>query len=220
MAFVVCCHKAYFWDVWEAPSQGEWFEVRRFEDLTPAFLTSVRADVVFFTHWSRKVPAEIHEPWTCVNFHATPLPYGRGSSPVQHMILRGHEDTVLTAHRMVEELDAGPIYRQERVSLLGTGDEIYRRLARTMTAMIRELAVALPVPVPQRGPVEAFPRRTPAQSIIPPCLSLDRVFDVIRMLDVEGYPHACLEAQGYRLTFTHPVRRRDAVEAHVRIEAC
>ena len=75
---------------------------------------------VFFVHWSTRVPPEVYDHWECVNFHCTELPYGRGGHPIENLLLRGHAETVMTAHRVVEELDAGPIYaRQYRVPLDG-----------------------------------------------------------------------------------------------------
>ena len=40
----------------------------------------------------------------------TDLPYGRGGSPLQNLIINGHKETMMSALRCVQELDAGPIY--------------------------------------------------------------------------------------------------------------
>ena len=40
----------------------------------------------------------------------TDLPYGRGGSPLQNLIVRGHKHTMISAIKCVKELDAGPIY--------------------------------------------------------------------------------------------------------------
>ena len=39
----------------------------------------------------------------------TDLPYGRGGSPLQNLIVRGHKETKISAIKVVKELDAGPV---------------------------------------------------------------------------------------------------------------
>jgi methionyl-tRNA formyltransferase len=66
-----------------------------------------------------------------VNVHASLLPKYRGASPIQAAILAGDPETGVVTMRVVEELDAGPIYRQRRV-LIGEregADSLTRRLA-------------------------------------------------------------------------------------------
>ena len=53
---------------------------------------------------------EIIKRFECVCFHMADVPYGRGGSPLQNLIARGHRETKLTALRMVEDFDAGPVY--------------------------------------------------------------------------------------------------------------
>ncbi len=45
--------------------------------------------------------------------HPSLLPRWRGAAPVERAILAGDEETGVTIHRTVEELDAGPIAAQE-----------------------------------------------------------------------------------------------------------
>lgn len=48
-----------------------------------------------------------------VNFHPSPLPLGRGPWPMPWIILKGLAQGGITAHKIVEELDAGDILLQE-----------------------------------------------------------------------------------------------------------
>jgi hypothetical protein len=50
-------------------------------------------------HWSHLIPESIWGPCPTVIFHMTDLPYGRGGSPLQNLIQRGHSSTMLTALR-------------------------------------------------------------------------------------------------------------------------
>jgi methionyl-tRNA formyltransferase len=130
----------------------------------------------------------IHHRFRCVIFHMTDVPYGRGGSPLQNLIVRGQTDTVITAMQCVDEMDAGDVYLKRPLSLEGTAEEIFRRAAVLMADMSVELVETEPHPVPQTGPVTTFTRRTPADSVIDRDESVEELFDLIRMLDAEGYP--------------------------------
>ncbi len=74
---------------------------------------------IFFLHWSEKVPNQLLYEHECVCFHMTDVPYGRGGSPLQNLIERGHRETTLSALRMTEQFDAGPVYLKKALSLKG-----------------------------------------------------------------------------------------------------
>ena len=54
---------------------------------------------IIVPHWSQLIPESICGPWPTVIFHMTDLPYGRGGSPLQNLIQRGHSSTMLAAQR-------------------------------------------------------------------------------------------------------------------------
>jgi Methionyl-tRNA formyltransferase len=60
---------------------------------------------IFVPHWSHWIPEAIWSRWPTVIFHMTDLPYGRGGSPLQNLIQRGHSSTMLTALRRSAQLD-------------------------------------------------------------------------------------------------------------------
>lgn len=180
---------------------GRWHYVDAPEALTPERLQALGPRYVFFLHWSERVPSDVLGPFECVCFHMTDLPYGRGGSPLQNLIARGHRETQVTALRMTEAFDAGPVYLKRPMSLEGTAEEIFIRSSRLAADMIGEIVRSEPVPLPQQGEPVVFRRRTPEQSRIAGAMSLDRLYDHIRMLDAEGYPHAFLDLDGFRYTF-------------------
>jgi methionyl-tRNA formyltransferase len=197
---------------------GQWELVTRPSDLTIETIRRLAPRFVFFPHWSHKVPREILESAECVCFHETDLPYGRGGSPVQNLIARGHRATVVSALRMVEELDAGPVYLKRRLSLEGLGEEIFVRASKIIAEMIEEIVKTEPEPVDQAGDPTLFKRRTPDESKVSADLqTLEEVFDHIRMLDAEGYPRSFIEAGGFRFELSRPALRTDCVVADVRI---
>lgn len=171
----------------------------------------------FFLHWSDLVPEHVVETCECVCFHMTDVPYGRGGSPLQNLIGRGHDATVLTALRMVAELDAGPVYAKRPLSLEGTAEAILVRASEMAMDMAVELAEVHKEPQPQKGEVKIFRRRQPAESRVPVGLTVDGLHDFIRMLDADGYPHAFVEVDGYRLELRKSNRYDGRVEAAVTI---
>lgn len=191
--------------------------VRTEAELTVSALGAAAPCYVFFPHWSWKIPPEIFEKFECVIFHMTDLPYGRGGSPLQNLIIRGHRDTRLTALRCVADLDAGPIYLKRPLSLLGSAEEIFLRAAELMAEMIKEIVDKKPTPAPQCGEVVAFKRRRPEEGNLQNLESLGQVFDFIRMLDAEGYPPAFLETDKFRFEFFRASLKPDEVLADVRI---
>jgi methionyl-tRNA formyltransferase len=148
----------------------------------------------------------------------TDVPFGRGGSPLQNLIVRGHRETTLTALRMTDQIDAGPVYLKRPLSLEGAAEEIYIRATRLSLEMAEEITRLEPIPVPQKGTPVHFERRTPEQSRIHQPATLDELHDFIRMLDADDYPRAFLECDGYRYTFRRAARYDGRIEADVCIE--
>lgn len=183
-------------------------------DFLLASIKEAKPRYVFFPHWPWKVPSEITDNYECVCFHMTDLPYGRGGSPLQNLILRQHKDTMLTALRMTDELDAGPIYMKKPLSLEGRAEEIYSRAADLMYEMVESIIRDNPLPVPQQGEVTSFKRRTPERSRLP-SRDMDFLYDHIRMLDAPTYPLAYLEWGEFRIQFHHARKVNGMIEAQV-----
>lgn len=184
-----------------APLPGEWHFVAGPAELDANVLEALAPRYVFFLHWSWKVPPEITDRFECVVFHMTDVPYGRGGSPLQNLILRGHEETVVSAIRMTQEIDAGPVYARAPLSLAGAAHEIYARAGAVSARLAQRIIDERPVPRPQEGKVVMFERRTSAQSELPSNLSPEKAYDFIRMLDADGYPRAFIDHGPLRLTF-------------------
>ncbi len=194
---------------------GRWEFVDRHDALTPQRVAELGPRYLFFLYWSWMVPPSITDRYECVNFHMTDVPFGRGGSPLQNLIIRGHRSTMLTALRMTGELDAGPVYMKRPLSLEGLAEEVYVRVSHLAVDMIEQMIREQPQPQPQQGEVVLFQRRRPEQSEIGHADSLDALFDFLRMLDAEGYPRAFLVHRGYRYEFRRPARRSGHLDAQV-----
>ena len=187
--------------------------------LTPEAVAAINPQWIFVPHWSHWIPESIWWPWRTVIFHMTDLPYGRGGSPLQNLIQRGHTSTMLTALRCSAGLDAGDVYLKQPLSLHGSAEEIFLRADGLIEQMIEHIVDEEPLATPQQGEPVLFSRRSPAQSHLASCPEGDIAawYDQIRMLDAEGYPHAFLEAHGMRMEFRRVCQLSDCLHADERI---
>jgi methionyl-tRNA formyltransferase len=196
---------------------GEWTYVGNPEGLKKDALIPIQPRYVFFLHWSWKVPPEIIKDYECVCFHMTDVPYGRGGSPLQNLIVQGHRHTRLSALCMVEDFDAGPVYLKKDLSLEGNAEEIYIRASYLSAQMIRQIIEKQPTPLPQTGEPVLFERRKPEESRIPELNNLQMLHDFIRMLDADGYPPAFIEYKGFRYEFNRASLYHGKIVADVNI---
>ncbi len=189
------------------------------EELTKESVDGLRPDWIFFPHWSYIIPSSIYENYRCVVFHMTDLPFGRGGSPLQNLIVRGITETKISALRVTKTLDAGDIYLKEPLQLYGSATEIYVRAAKIIfKKMIPEIIAQNMQPVPQEGEVVEFKRRKPEESEITQDLTISQIYDRIRMLDAEGYPNAFIKFGKCRLYFTHAQQDFNSIDCNVKIE--
>ena len=188
------------------------------EDFTQEHLQEINPDKVFIPHWSYIIPESIWGNFECIVFHMTDLPYGRGGSPLQNLIVRGHKETKISALRVEKGLDTGDIYMKKPLSLYGSAEEIYMRASGIIETMIEEIIQNNPKPQKQTGEPVEFKRRKAAESDISGLNDLDTIYDYIRMLDAEGYPQASLTIGDVKYEFSHVQQKADgSLVADVRI---
>jgi len=215
--FIVASSKPWHRQTFDNVSQGQpgkWCYVSTREELASS-LEQVTPRYIFFLHWNWLVPSSILESHECVCFHMTDVPYGRGGSPLQNLILDGQTLTMVTALRMVDEMDAGPVYAKRPMPLDGRAEEIYLRAGELCWQMIDWIIETEPVPLPQVGEVTPFRRRKPEQSLLPTKGELSFIYDFIRMLDAPTYPLAFLDHGEFRMEFSHAELDQDEIRAQV-----
>lgn len=186
-------------------------------EITFTHLKQLSPRYVFFPHWSHIIPSDVFQNFECVVFHMTDLPFGRGGSPLQNLIAQGIYETKISALKCIAEVDAGPIFLKRHVSLHGAAEEIYLRASRIIESMIVEIIKTNPKPIAQVGEPTFFKRRKPEQGDLLAAESLEQAFDLIRMLDAEGYPNAFINVGNLRLEFARASRRANSLVADVRI---
>jgi methionyl-tRNA formyltransferase len=199
----------------QARIDGEVVLITKREELNYEELIKIKPRYIFFPHWSYVIPPEIYENFECVIFHMTDLPFGRGGSPLQNLVVRGIYETKITALKCQSVVDAGPVYMKKPFSLYGNAEEIYLRASRVVGEMILEIIKNEPASEEQQGDVVSFLRRKPNEGDIGPLTDLEKVFDYIRMLDAEGYPKAFLETESFRFEFQRPSFKFNRIIADV-----
>lgn len=198
--------------------QYAFYLISQKEDFTVERIGSISPVKIFIPHWSYIIPSAIFERYECIVFHMTDLPYGRGGSPLQNLIVRGLTATKLSALRVEVGLDTGPVYLKMDLSLSGTAEEIFVRVNKLVGKMIVEIIQNNLQPVPQEGDPVVFKRRKPEQSDMSGLEKLEEIFDYIRMLDADGYPHAYIEKGEFRYEFTRASIKADgSIVADVKI---
>jgi len=202
MNYLVATIKQWNLEVYEkhiSKLEGSWFLITDEENLTLENIRKINPKYIFFPHWSWMVPKEITDNYDCVCIHMTDLPYGRGGSPLQNLIIKGHKVTKLTALKMTQELDTGDIYHKVSLDLLGSAQEIFIDAANKAYELIKFIVENKPNPQPQEGEVVTFDRRKPDQSEIPKDITIDKIYDHVRMLDADTYPSAYIDHGEFRL---------------------
>lgn len=192
--------------------------LRKKKDLTYKKVKEVNPDYIMFPHWSYIVQDKIIDNFKCICFHSSPLPYGRGGSPIQNMILRGFKETEVCSLLMKKELDAGPVYLRSKVKLSGSLDEILLRIYGAVADQIKIFKSKNITPKDQSGEVYKFRRLNLKDNNINFKDSLESIYDQIRMLDSDIYPAAYSKLGHYILDFKNAKLEKDVIKASVEIK--
>jgi len=88
----------------------------------PAFLETLRSwapELIVVVAYGRILPRSVLDlpAQGCLNVHYSLLPKYRGAAPVAWAILNGDEKSGVTTMRLVEKMDAGPVFLQAEVAL-------------------------------------------------------------------------------------------------------
>jgi methionyl-tRNA formyltransferase len=170
-------------------------------------------EFIFFVHWNWIVKESIYSQYRCIVFHPGPLPFGRGGSPIQNLILNKFTEAPLNAIEMGEELDGGAIYASLTISLSDTVQQIFARMALVVEALIKVIIYQCPVPKKQVGDPVYFKRLTREDNALTVDDDLRTVYDKIRMVDGFQYPRAFVQLGEKKVEFTKARIVRDTVVA-------
>ena len=161
MKYIICCSKKWF-----VKNQQKKFSNKKFKfifdkkKLNYRHVKKINPNIIFFPHWSYIVSKKIYNNFLCINFHTSPLPFGRGGSPIQNLIKRGIKKSPICAIKMTKKLDAGPIYLKKNISLDGSLREILSKITLEIENMIFKLIKKLPKAKKQKGVLMDCRRRS------------------------------------------------------------
>jgi|LauGreDrversion4_2_1035121.scaffolds.fasta_scaffold19034_3 UDP-2,4-diacetamido-2,4,6-trideoxy-beta-L-altropyranose hydrolase len=139
--------------------------------------------------------------------HESPLPEGRGWSPMTWRVLEGIKEMTLTLFEAADDVDSGDIYLQSQVAL--TGVELIEDLRRVQASesfrLIEKFLSAFPKILgsgqAQVGNPSYYPRRHPVDSRCSSASTIDEIFDLLRVSDPDKYP-VTFEKNGQIFTLT------------------
>lgn len=178
-----------------------WILINQKSNFNSKYLNDFNIEKIFIPHWSYIIDEDIYEKYECIVFHMTDLPFGRGGSPLQNLIVRKMYDTKVSAIKVQKGIDTGDIYLKEDLNLEGSATEIFKRANEIIKKMIIEILEDKLTPYPQKGEVIKFKRRKPEDSNMKGLIDLISIYDYIRMLDADGYPKAFIENEHFKFEF-------------------
>jgi len=191
------------------------------EELTEFLVQKLDPKYIFFLHWSWIIPKEVYKNFECVVFHMTDLPFGRGGSPLQNLLIKGIYQTKISAIKVSETVDAGDIYLKEDLDIsTGSAKEIFTKASKlTIEKMIPQFLNTTLTPKKQSGKVVTFKRRKPYQSNLASLenISIPKLYDFIRMLDADGYPKAFMELDKYKIEFSSIQKENDTLSGKFKV---
>jgi methionyl-tRNA formyltransferase len=103
------------------------------------------ADTVVIAAYGLLVPEDVLAERLWLNVHPSLLPRWRGAAPVERALLAGDDQTGVTIHRTVKQLDAGPIAAQ-RAFAIEPDDDAGAVYAKAAELAARLLGEVLPEP--------------------------------------------------------------------------
>ena len=204
--FVILTNKKWHFEI--AKILNKKYKSKRFiiikskEDLTLKKLNQLKPEYIFVPHWSYRIPKKVYNNFKTVVFHMTDLPFGRGGSPLQNLILIGKKKSMISAIECSRKIDAGNIYLKSPINIEGSAQEIYDRSTLIIKEMIIKIINNKFVLRPQRGKITRFKRRSPLQGNLIRVKSMQTFYNFIRMLDAETYPKAFLKINGFTILFS------------------
>jgi len=170
------------------------------EKLNKDILFKINPDFIFFVHWSTKVSDQIINNFNCYNFHMTDLPFGRGGSPLQNLLLRDIESTKISLIKMNNKLDQGDIVYKEKFNLKGSAKEIYSSLSIRSFKIIEKILKKKKLKfLKQKGFIKNFKRIKNNSIVIKENLELRNIYNQIRMRDAETYEQTFIKIGKFKI---------------------
>ena len=184
-------------------------------------LKKIQPKIIFFPHWSKNIPASIYTKFLCIGFHSSPLPFGRGGSPIHNMIIRNHKKTLICAFKIQKGLDKGPIALKKSMSLRGNGHEIFDRLYNQILLMIKSIIKIKQIKFnKQKGNIVKFKRLSRTDSQLGKEKNIIQIFNKIRMLDMrdKNFLNANIRLNNFSIYLTNPKYKKKSIKCEAQLK--
>lgn len=188
---------------WILPYASEFLEESNFEPSRYIIFSPKEADgfqICFVLGYTAIIPEE-ELPVTCNFFviHESPLPKGKGFSPLFWQIIEGNNDIDVCLIELSSEVDSGRIILMDQISLDGfeLHDEIRKKQSEISFKLITEFINNYPNLTyrDQVGKSTFYKRRSPLDSKLDIDKSIKSQFNLMRTCNNNNYP-AFIELSG------------------------
>jgi len=183
-------------------------------------IEKINPNIIFFIHWSQFIKKSIFKKYLCIQFHSSQLPKGRGGSPIQNQIMLNIKKTKISAFKVSEKLDSGPICLQKDLSLRGSAEDIFKRMENKSILMIKQIIETKNLKFKKQiGKPSFFKRRKPSESKLNfyKTPTINKLYNFIRMLDASDYPKAFIELNKFKFIFNDVKMKKHKINARVEI---
>lgn len=172
-------------------------------------LVSLHADAGILVAYGRIIPQDVIDifPYGILNIHPSLLPQYRGATPIEQAILDGASETGVSIMKLVREMDAGPIYAQQHVTLDGTEtkqeltDQLLTKGAQMIIDVLPRILEGTLEPKPQDESSATFSSLiSKSDGVIDPTKSSEQLEREIRAY--AGWPKSRLALFGHQVIVT------------------
>ena len=168
----------------------------------------IPGDILFLISCSEKISKEIRSNYSAtLVLHASDLPDGKGWSPHIWEISEGAEHITLTLLEAAEKIDTGKIWAKTKIPI--PKDSLWNEInallfsneLNLMEFAIKNFTKITPIEQVELKEVRFHGKRTPGDSKLDPNLTINELFNKIRVCDPNRFP-AFFELHGkkYKLT--------------------
>ena len=140
-----------------------------------------------------------------INLHFSLLPRWRGASPVQRAVMAGDEVTGASVFRLVDELDAGPVFAEERTAIgrVQTAGHLLESLsvsgAGLLAGVVDAIADGTAVAREQQGETSYAPKLSAADGVVDWSAPAPQVDALIRGVTPEPGASTILAGERFKI---------------------
>lgn len=217
--FIIVNKNSFFVNKFKNTKYTRFIHIQKKKDLNFKKIKKINPEIIFIPHWSFKIDEKIYKKYNCIGFHSTPLPFGRGGSPIHNMVLKKFKKTQICAFKITDKIDSGPIYVRQNLSLHGNGYEIFLRMYNKIILLISKMIIKLPKPKKQKGRPTNF-KRLQKNSEIKSIYNLNYIYNLIRVLDMRdnSYENAFLKYKNLKISFTNAEMKNNEIYVKSKIK--